>query len=261
METLELERRDGVAIVRLNRPPANAVNKAMMRELRSTFDMLSQDRDINCVVLGSTGERIFCGGIDLKEAPRRGQPDDGEDLRAFLDPVWEWRQAQYAVRQCLVPVIAAVEGITIGAGFGLVGVCDLVIAGDQASFGLTEINVGSLGGASKAIRLLGPSKARRMLFLGELLPAAELYRLGGVEEVVAAGGAEGRALELATVMAEKSPIGLRLAKESILRIEGDEMMERYRTENDYTSRLRGYHDSQEARAAFAEKRPPEWTWT
>src|SRR3954467_12241882 len=197
METLQLERNGGGAIVRLNRPPVNAVNKVMMRELRSTFDALSQDRDVSCVVLGSTGDRVFCGGVDLKEPVRRGEPQEGEDLRAFLDPVWEWRQAQYAVRLCLVPVVAAIEGTAIGAGFGLAGVCDLVIAGDKASFGLTEINVGSLGGASKALRLLGPSKARRMLFLGELLPAAELHRLGGIEEVVPAGTAEARALELA----------------------------------------------------------------
>jgi enoyl-CoA hydratase len=140
-------------------------------------------------------------------------------------------------------------------------VCDLVIAGQDARFGLTEINVGLLGGASKAMRLLGPSKARRMLFLGELLPADELYRLGGIEEVVPAGEAESRALELANEIAAKSPIAMRLAKESVLRIEGDEMMQRYRTENDYTTRLRGFDDAHEAVAAFLEKRPPTFTWT
>ena len=139
--------------------------------------------------------------------------------------------------------------------------CDLVIAGADATFGLTEINVGVLGGASKALRLVGPSKARRMLFLGELLPAAEFYRLGGIEEVVAPGLAETRALEISAELAKKSPIALRLAKESVLRIEGDEMMQRYRTENDYTNRLRGYNDSTEAMAAFIEKRSPEWTWS
>ena len=111
-------------------------------------------------------------------------------MRAFLDPFWEWRQAQYAVLQCSVPVVAAVERPAIGAGFGLVGSCDMVIAGESATFGLTEINVGVLGGASKALRMLGPSKARRMLFLGELFLAQQLYRLGGVEEVVPTGQAE-----------------------------------------------------------------------
>jgi enoyl-CoA hydratase len=160
-----------------------------------------------------------------------------------------------------VPVVGAVERAAIGAGFGLVGVCDLVIAGEEATFGLTEINVGVLGGASKALRLLGPSKARRMLFLGEMVPAPELHRLGGVEEVVPTGQAEARAVQLAAQIASKSPIALRLAKESVLRIEGDEMMQRYRTENDYTNRLRTYNDSTEAIDAFLDKRPPRWTWS
>lgn len=258
-ETLDVEHRDGYAVVRLNRPPVNAVNKVMMRELRRCFDALSQQRPVSAVVFSARGEKAFCGGIDLNEVG--GGSDDATDMHTLLDPNWEWRQAQSSIRGCLVPVIGAVEAVAIGAGFGLVGVCDLVIAGDRARFGLTEINVGLLGGASKALRLLGPSKARRMLFLGELLPAAELHRLGGIEELVPAGGAEARACELAAEMAKKSPIGLRLAKESILRIEGEEMMERYRTENDYTSRLRAYNDSDEALAAFHEKRPPRWSFS
>jgi enoyl-CoA hydratase len=260
METLELAQSGGVAIVHLNRPPVNAVSKVMMRELRACFDSLSQNRDVAAVVLAARGERAFCGGIDLKE--KSGQRSDADhELRAILDPAWEWRQTQYSIRECLVPVIAAVERTAIGAGFGLIGVCDLVIAGTDATFGLTEINVGLLGGASKALRLLGPSKARRMLFWGELLAAEQLYRLGGIEEVVPAGEAEGRALTLARQLATKSPIALRLAKESILRIEADEVMQQYRTENDYTNRLRSYSDSQEAIDAFLEKRPPRWTWS
>jgi enoyl-CoA hydratase len=260
METIEVAQSGGVATVHLNRPPVNAVSKVMMRELRAAFDSLSQDRGVGAVVLAACGERAFCGGIDLNEKTGGG-PEPGNELRAILDPAWEWRQTQYSIRECLVPVVAAVERAAIGAGFGLVGVCDLVVAGADATFGLTEINVGLLGGASKALRLLGPSKARRMLFWGELLPAAELYRLGGIEEVVPAGEAEARALTLASQLVTKSPIALRLAKESILRIEADEVMQQYRTENDYTNRLRSYRDSGEAIEAFLEKRPPRWTWS
>lgn len=260
METIEISGSDGVAIVRLNRPPVNAVNKQMMRELREAFDAISQDRGVGAAVLTAVGDRAFCGGIDLKETASN-EPEEHVDMRALLDPFWEWRQTQHAIRGCLVPVIGAIEHTAIGAGFGLVGVCDLVIAGERATFGLTEIKVGLLGGGSKALRLLGPSKARRMMFLGEMVDAAEMHRLGAIEEVVSAGAAEARALELGAQMAEKSPIALRLAKESILRIEGEEMMDRYRTENDYTNRLRTYRDSQEAMEAFLDKRRPEWTWS
>lgn len=260
METIDVSSSNGVAVVRLNRPPVNAVSKQMMRELREAFDAISQDRTVGAAVLSAVGDRAFCGGIDLRETASK-EPEQHEDLRALLDPFWEWRQTQHAIRGCLVPVIGAVERAAIGAGFGLIGVCDLVIAGDEATFGLTEIKVGLLGGGSKALRLLGPSKARRMMFLGEMVGAAEMHRLGAIEEVVPAGSAEARALELGAQMAEKSPIALRLAKESILRIEGEEMMEQYRTENDYTNRLRTYQDSQEAMEAFLEKRPAEWTWS
>ena len=259
METLQLERADGVAVIRLNHPPMNMINETMRRELRRSFDELSQDRTIGAVVLSSTNDRYFCAGKDLREpAP---DPADVEDVHSILDPLWVWRQVQYAIHYCLVPVTAAVEGIAVGGGLGMVGVCDLVIAGEHAEFGLTEINVGLLGGASKVLRLLGPSKARRMLFLGELLPAAELYRLGGIEEVVESGQAEQRAIELARAMARKSPIALRLAKESILRMEGDELLQRYRTENDYSYRIRGNADSAEALAAFLENREPTWSWS
>lgn len=259
MDTLQVSRCDGIAVVCLDRPPVNAVSRQMMHELSSVFDSLSAERDVSVVVLTAAGGRAFCGGIDLKQTA--SDASHAEHPRALLDPYWEWRSAQSAIRQCMVPVIAAVERPAIGAGFGIVGVCDLVVAGAGASFGLTEINVGLLGGASKALRLLGPSKARRMLFLGEMIDAGELHRLGGIEEVVAAGDAEKRALEIASELTLKSPIALRLAKESILRIEGDDMMQRYRTENDYTNRLRTFNDSREAIEAFLEKRTPHWTWT
>lgn len=260
MQTLQIERSNRVALVRLNRPPVNAVDDVMTQELAQCFDELSEDREINAVVLAAAGERAFCGGIDLKDRAA-GKSRGDQSIHSLLDPAWKWRRAQRSIRECLVPVIAAVERPAIGAGFGLIGVCDLVIAGENATFGLTEINVGVLGGASKALRLVGPSKARRMLFLGELNTAAEMHRLGGIEEVVPAGEAETRALELAAQMATKSPIALRLAKESILRIEGDELMQRYRTENDYTNRLRTYNDSAEAMQAYLEKRTPEWSWS
>ncbi len=258
MATLQIERGDGYVVVRLDRPPANAINNAMRREIKTTFDALGQDKGINAVVLSSTNDRLFCAGRDLRE-PNLVE-DDVVDVRSLLDPLWEWRVAQTAVHECLVPVIAAVEGTAVGGGFGLVGVCDLVVASHTARFGLTEINVGMLGGASKALRLLGPSKARRMLFLGELIDADEFHRLGGIEEVVEPGSAERRAIEFAAELAKKSPVAIRLAKESVLRLEAAQLMSWYRTENDYSYRMRTHPDSREALDAFLQRREPRWQW-
>lgn len=261
METLTLEKQNGVAVVRLDRPPVNAVSRTMQGELRVLFDELSQDRDIGAVVLGATGDRAFCGGIDLNETKADRMPSANAPIQATLDSGWEWRRTQHAIRHCAVPVIAAVEGPAIGAGFGLVGVCDLIVASTRASFALTEINVGLLGGASKALRLVGPHKARMMMFSGQRQSAEEFYRLGAIEDLVKPGEALERAIALGADFASKSPLALRLAKESILRIETEETENQYRTEQDYTSRLRGFADSKEAMASFLEKRDPIWTWS
>jgi enoyl-CoA hydratase len=259
-ETLRFERIAKVAVVRLARPPVNAVNRLMIAELRRCFDLLADDRSVGAVVLCAQGTRAFSAGVDLKElnAPRELAT---LAVRDVLDTGAAWRDTQHAVRHCPVPVIAAVEGPAIGAGFGLIGVVDIIIASTAASFGLTEINVGLLGGASKALRMIGPYKARMMFFMGDLVSAEEFYRLGAVEEIVGVGQAEERAVEIGQRFGEKSPIALRLAKESILRIEDLPTQDAYRLEQDYTTRLRGYVDSGEAMRAQLEKRPPSWTWS
>ncbi len=260
--TISVERLGKVAVVRLARPPVNAVNRQMMIELAVCFTELAEDREVSAVVLGADGDRAFCAGIDLRE---NGTSDDAQDppksVSATLDGGRQWRDVQHRIRHLPVPVIAAVDAPAIGAGFGLVGVADIIIASERARFGLTEINVGLLGGASKAIRMVGAHKARMMFFTGDLLPAQELYRLGAVEEVVPPGQAITRAVEIAEVFGQKSPIALRLAKESIVRIEGPWLEDAYRTEQDYTIRLAGFHDSAEARSAYLERRDPDWTFS
>jgi len=231
----------------------------MMSELQDCFTDLAEDRGINCVVLSATGHRAFCAGIDLNEGT--GGAAVQMSVADTLDPGRFWRETQASIRHCPVPVIAAVESAAIGAGFGLVGVCDLIVASEAATFSLTEINVGLLGGAAKALRMLGPFKARMMIYSGESLTAGELHRLGAVEAVVPPGEAEKTAVALAQRLASKSPIALRLAKESVLRIEGSELEDSYRTEQDYTQRMRTFNDSREARTAFREKREAVWTWS
>jgi enoyl-CoA hydratase/carnithine racemase len=263
MADVTLTWHDRVAVVRLDHPPLNTLTRPMMRELYQTFAGFADDRSVGAVVLSAEGDRAFCAGLDLNRrlAGSDGDAPDGPTPRELLDTGRLWRETQWAVRQCPVPVIAAVDGAAVGGGFGLVGVCDIIFASDRARFGLTEINVGLLGGASKALRMLGPYKARTVFFTGELIPASELHRLGALEEVTPPGQAEARAVELAQTIAKKSPIAMRLAKESILRIENMGLEDAYRTEQDYTTRLATFNDSREAMAAWVEKREPQWTWT
>jgi enoyl-CoA hydratase len=267
-EHLTVEISDRVAIVSLNRPPVNAVTYQTLDEIANVMDDLSAERTVSAVVLqAAPGSRVFCGGVDLFDSPRRFRPDgrsvDGGpqgDARDQVDPGRIARRCFSSIFDCGVPVIAAVHGKVIGAGVALVACCDLVVASTEASFALTEINVGVLGGVRHAQRLVGPFLAKRMFLTGEFIDADEIYRRGGIEQVVEPSELLGTALALAAKIVAKSPIAVRLAKESANRVESMPLLEGYRTEQDYTSRIKRHADSEEARLAFTEKRDAEFRW-
>lgn len=166
----------------------------------------------------------------------------------------------WAVYDCAVPVIAAVNGPAIGAGLALAAVCDIILAVEGARFGATEINVGLLGASSQLSLLVGRHRTREMFLTGEMITAEELHRLGAIRSVVSADTLMSAATELATTLAAKSPIAMRLAKQSMNRAEFLPLKGAYRIEQDYTAKILTYEDSAEARRAFLDKRDPEWHW-
>jgi enoyl-CoA hydratase len=256
LQTLQLEVNEAtkVAVVTMNRPPVNAVNAQMRIELRDTFRAFAGRRDVNCVVLTGAGDRAFCAGVDLR--------DRAASEEVVLDSGKLWRDARVAVLDCAIPVIGAINGVAIGAGFGLASMCDFLLAAEGARMGLTEINVGLLGGGSAGMHLTNRYKMRRMYFTGELQTAEEMHRLGAVEAVLPREELMPEALRLAEEIAQKSPIGLRLAKESLNRMEAFLLPyeDAYRMEQDYTNRLSTFEDSREGTRAFLEKREPDWKW-
>jgi enoyl-CoA hydratase/carnithine racemase len=267
VEHVRVEIEDRIATVTLDRPPVNALTHQTFLELTDAFDQLSASRDASVAVLRATGERAFCAGVDLNDSPRRHRPDgrleDGGpqiDPRHQVDPGRAPRDCFWSIYDCSIPVIAAVDGPAIGAGAAIVASCDLVIASHRASLALTEINIGVLGGAKHAQRMLGPFLAKRMFLTGEFVGADALYRRGALEEAVAPEELMSTALQLARTIASKSPIALRLAKESANRVEYMDLKAGYRTEQDYTTRVRRYADSEEARVAWLEKRAPGFRW-
>jgi enoyl-CoA hydratase len=248
---------DFVATVTLDRPPVNAVDRNTLVALRDAFDSLNDRRDVRVAIFTAAGSRAFIGGADLTSY---GDRSDEEPATELVDLGRIARESQWAVTDCAVPVIAAVNGPAIGAGVAFAACCDMIVAADHATFGTLEINVGLLGASSQLSLMVGRHKAREMFFLGEKVSAHELYRLGAVREVVSADKLMETARDLAARLAAKSPIALRLAKESMNRVEFLPLKEAYRTEQDYTNRLLTYEDSAEARAAFLEKREPQWKW-
>ena len=166
-----------------------------------------------------------------------------------------------AIYDCPVPVISAVHGFCLGGGIGIAGSSDLVIASEDASFGLPEIDRGALGAATHLMRLFGMQKTRRMLYTGEPIGAQEAHRLGGLEAVVKREELRAAALALAAKIAAKSPKAMRLAKWSLNGIELLDPKKSYRFEQGFTFELYTSPDSQEARDAFVEKREARFTDT
>jgi enoyl-CoA hydratase/carnithine racemase len=237
-----------VAVVALSRPPVNALGRAIREELLDTFDALQDRNDVRVIVLTARG-KVFCAGADIKEKQALGGAP-GDHTRANRLT----RDAFYAVLDSAKPLIAAVNGAALGAGFVLCACCDLVIAAESALFAMPEIDVGLGGGASILRRMLPPSKMRRMMLTGERVAAAELYRLGAVEACVPDAELLPKAIELASVIAAKSPTAVRTIRESFVTVEGLDLREGFRVEQNYTTELSKSADAAEARRAFLEKR-------
>ena len=235
----------GVAEVVIDNPPVNALGSAAWREFAALLQGLGRRDDVQCVVIRAEG-RGFQAGVDVKELAA-----DGTKIVEVNRGCYDTFAAIY---DCPVPVLSAVHGYCLGGGIGISGSSDIVIASEDATFGLPEIDRGALGAATHLMRLVGMQKTRRMLYTGESIPAAELYRLGGCEAVVPREKLRDAALELARKIASKSPRALRLAKWSLNGIELLDPKKSYRFEQGFTLELYTSPDSQEARDAFVEKR-------
>jgi len=249
-EHLTLDVRDYVAIVTLNRPPVNATNRALRGEITHVFDSMTDRDDVRAAILTAQG-KVFCAGADIKERTQlTGEPGEYGALNRIV------REMFYSIMECSKPVIAAVNGPALGAGMALVLCCDILIASEDAIFGMPEVDVGLAGGVKFLERHLNPSKARRMLLTGQRVPAAELYRLGVLEECVPADALMPTAMALATEIASKSPLAVRMLKESFNAVESQTLRDGYRLEQNMTVALSRTEDAREARAAFVEKRKP-----
>jgi enoyl-CoA hydratase len=263
MKFIDVEISNRVAVVTFNRPPVNALSAEAFREIEQTFRGFARSRDASVAILTAPGDRIFSAGVDLQDSARRYalQLAEGDTTIDQLDPGAVPRDCFWAVLECPLPVIGAVNGAAIGAGLALLACCDILIASENARFAVPEIKAGVLGGGRHLQRLVGVAKARKMFFTGGFESAQEFHRLGAVEKVVPPEQLMDAARELAGEIAANSPIGLRLAKESLNRVEDLPLKEGYRIEQDYTGRVTRFNDSAEARNARQEKRDPVWSWS
>jgi enoyl-CoA hydratase len=221
---------DGVVEIVVDHPPVNALPVAGWFELAGALEAAGADAGTRAVVLRAEG-RGFNAGVDIKEM----QADDG--FGALLGANRGCAAAFAAVYDCPVPVIAAVHGFCLGGGIGLVGNADVIVASDDATFGLPEVDRGALGAATHLSRLVPQHKMRAMTYTSATASAAELHAFGSVLEVVAREDLRDAALSVAGDIAAKDPTVIRAAKESLNGIDPWDVKRSYRFEQGFTFEL------------------------
>lgn len=236
---------NGVAEIVLDRPPVNALNNAGWHGLAAEITHCGQKPEVRVIVIRAEG-RGFCAGVDIKEL---------NDDQSLIVSVNAGNYATFkAVHLNPVPVIVAVHGFVLGGGIGMCGAADIVIAADDASFGLPEVDRGAMGGAAHLQRMFGVQKTRYLFFTGEMIGAHEALRLGAIERVVSRDALREEALAIAAKIAAKSPAMIRIAKEALTGIEDGNLEAKYRWEQGFTLQAYMSADSAETRKAFVEKR-------
>ena len=237
----------GIAEVVVDHPPVNALPVAGWFELAAALRGLGEDPAVRVVVLRAEG-RGFNAGVDIKEM----QATAGFD--ALVGANRGCYAAFAAVYECPVPVIAAVHGFCLGGGIGLVGNADVIVASDDATFGLPEVDRGALGAATHLSRLVPQHKMRAMVYTSATATAAELHAFGSVLRIVPRDELRDAAREVAGEIAAKSPVVIRAAKESLNGIDLWDVKRSYRFEQGFTFELNLSGVADEHRDSFVEGR-------
>jgi enoyl-CoA hydratase len=234
---------DGVVEITVEAPPVNALTVAGWYELADAVRSAGLDPATRAVVLRAEG-RGFNAGVDIKEIQRTPGFD------AIIGANRACYAAFAAVYECAVPVIAAVNGFCLGGGIGLVGNADVIIASDDATFGLPEVDRGALGAATHLSRLVPQHKARAMMYTSATATAAELHAFGSVHAVVARAELRAAALAFGSEIATRSPAVIRMAKEVFNGIDLWDVKRSYRYEQGFTFELNLSGVSDELRSSF-----------
>src|SRR4026209_633519 len=210
-ETLLLEKRDRVAIITINRPDKlNALNIKTREEGAALLDELRNDDSVGVVIFTGAGEKAFIAGADISEFAGRTSITERSVMMG--------RSLFTAIDSFPTPVIAMIHGFCLGGGCELALACDIRIASENASFGQPEIKLGIIpggGGTQRLTRLVGEGKAMELILTGEFIDAKTALSIGLVNHVVPADQLQTKTMEIASRIADKSPIALQLAKEAV----------------------------------------------
>lgn len=254
-DSVLVESRDGIAKVTLNRPQArNAFDARMVAGLCDSFEHLTADPKVRAVVLSGAGP-VFCAGVDLTwmadVASEKERVGDAELLMRMLR----------AMDGCPAPVVGRIHGAAFGGGLGLVSLCDIVVASDDARFALREVRVGLVPAviAPFLLRKVGISRFQRFALTGEPFTAGVAKDMGLVHEVVPAKGLDAAVGEITEHLLQAAPLAMRATKDLLRRLPALSEEEGRAFCIESNARIRGTEEAREGMRAFVEKRPPSWT--
>jgi enoyl-CoA hydratase len=254
-EFVKVETADAIATVTVNRPDKlNALNAETIRQLGTAFESLREDQTVRGVILTGAGPKSFVAGADIGELAAMGPISgirvsrDGQDVFRFIERMPK-------------PVVAAVNGFALGGGLELALACHIRLASDNARFGLPEVKLGIIpgyGGTIRLPRLVGRGRALEMMLTGEMIDAAEAYRIGLVNRVVEADALGGAARELLGKMIANGPVAIALALEAVDRAASSTTEDALVLESNLFGLLAATEDMREGMQAFLEKRRAEF---
>ena len=254
--TLAMESRGDIRCITLDRPERrNAFDSRMISELTQAFDESAQEPSLRGVLLSSAGP-VFCAGADLQWMQSTSPISEAQ----AQDDAHRLTRMFRAIDECPCPVIARVQGPAFGGGLGLMAVCDIVVAAEDAMFSLSEARLGLIPAVIAPFLLLkaGESFLRRYALTGETFTTSVAHRFGLVHDVVPQSDLDDRITEVIDAIRQLAPRATRATKGVILRIRPLPDQERVVTCAEANASARGASEAIEGLRAFAEKRPPQW---
>jgi enoyl-CoA hydratase len=251
-ETLIVEKEEGIAIVKLNRPPVNSLSAKSYGDLYEAFSELEMDDGVNVIILTGAGDKSFAAGLDIKDVA-------GKTIAEYFGFATTVRKAVDKIASINKPTVAALFGFTLGGGCELALACDLRIAASDASIGCPEVNLGIMpgsGGTQRMPRLIGAAKTKELLMMGDTVSGDEAYRIGLVNKVVAKEALQDEAKAWAKKLAKKPKVAVELIKTAIDTGMNMDLASGISFENECFMASYVSEDGKEGMAAFAEKRKP-----
>jgi enoyl-CoA hydratase/carnithine racemase len=252
LHNLHLNFEGPLAVVTLDRPPVNALNEEILRELSQALDLIKARNDLRVVLLNSASPRAFVAGADILGFTRIPKEEVGRLIRLGQD-LFD------TIEAFPLPIIAAVNGPCLGGGCELVLACHMRIASERARFGQPEINLGIIpgwGGTQRLPRLIGKTRGLELLLTGEVIDGAEAYGLGLVNRIVAAEDLEQEARRMAERLARQAPLAIQAIIATVARGGTLPLSEGQALEARAFERVFASEDAGEGIRAFLDKRPP-----